>query len=136
MRLGGRVQAAIEVLGDMVKRKRPVAETLRDWGNSHRFAGSGDRAAIGNIVYDTLRNRASTSYRMDSDKPRRLVFGTLLCHWEFTAESLAEAFDGDKFAPDSLNEDELSAFNSRNLNDAPQHIQGDIPEWCQASFKF
>ena len=50
MRLGGRVQAAIEVLADMEKRKRPVAETLRDWGKSHRFAGSGDRAAIGNIV--------------------------------------------------------------------------------------
>ncbi len=75
MRLGGRVQAAIEVLGDMAKRKRPVAETLRDWGNSHRFAGSGDRAAIGNIVYDALRNRDSISYRMDSEKPRRLVLG-------------------------------------------------------------
>jgi 16S rRNA (cytosine967-C5)-methyltransferase len=135
MRLGGRVQAAIEVLKDMAKRKRPVAETLRDWGNAHRFAGSGDRAAIGNIVYDALRNRASTAYRMDSDKPRRLVMGTLLCHWEYDAAKLAAAFEGDKFAPDGLSEKELLSFTSQGINDAPLHVQGDIPEWCQSSFE-
>jgi 16S rRNA (cytosine967-C5)-methyltransferase len=135
MRLGGRVQAAIEVLGDMDKRKRPVAEALRDWGKSHRFAGSGDRAAIGNIVYDALRNKASTCYLMDSDKPRKLVLGTLLRHWEYDAEKLATAFEGDKFAPDLLNEDEQKTFDQRNLDDAPLHVQGDIPEWCVASFE-
>ncbi len=135
MRLGGRVQAAIEVLSDMEKRKRPVAEALRDWGKSHRFAGSGDRAAIGNIVYDALRNRASTCYLMDSDKSRRLVLGTLLRHWDFDAEKLAAAFDGDKFAPDLLNESEQKTFDQRDLDEAPLHVQGDIPEWCEASFE-
>ena len=135
MKLGGRVQAAIEVLGDMDKRKRPVAEALRDWGKSHRFAGSGDRAAIGNIVYDALRNKASTCYLMDSDKPRKLVLGTLLRHWEYDAEKLAAAFEDDKFAPDLLNEDEQKTFDQRNLDDAPLHVQGDIPEWCAASFE-
>ena len=57
MRLGGRMAAAIEVLGDIEKRKRPVGDALKDWGLSHRFAGSGDRAAIGNIVYDALRQK-------------------------------------------------------------------------------
>ncbi len=135
MRLGGRVQAAIEVLGDMNERKRPVAEALRDWGKSHRFAGSGDRAAIGNIVYDALRNKASTNYLMDSDKPRKLVLGTLLRHWEYDAEKLATAFEDDKFAPDLLSEDEQSKFDQRSLDDAPLYIQGDIPEWCAASFE-
>ncbi len=135
MRLGGRVQAAIEVLGDMAKRRRPVAEALKEWGSAHRFAGSGDRAAIGNIVYDALRNRASTSFLMDSDKPRRLVLGTLLCHWDFDAQKLADAFEGDKFAPDALSEKELGAFNSRQLVDAPLHIQGDVPEWCVSSLE-
>ena len=57
MRLGGRISAAIEILTDIEARKRPVADALKDWGLSHRFAGSGDRAAIGNIVYDALRKR-------------------------------------------------------------------------------
>lgn len=135
MRLGGRVQAAIEVLGDMDKRKRPVAEALRDWGKAHRFAGSGDRAAIGNIVYDALRNRASTYYLMNSDKPRKLVLGTLMRHWDFDAEKLATAFDDDKFAPDLLSEDEQKTFDQCNLAEAPLHVQGDIPEWCAESFE-
>ena len=41
-----RVAAAIEVLGDIETRRRPAAEAMKDWGLSHRFAGSGDRAAI------------------------------------------------------------------------------------------
>ncbi|MCA1969023.1 MAG: MFS transporter, partial [Rhizobium sp.] len=52
MRLGGRLAGAIEVLDDIETRRRPVADALKDWGLAHRFAGSGDRAAIGNIVYD------------------------------------------------------------------------------------
>ncbi|MDQ3558437.1 MAG: MFS transporter, partial [Pseudomonadota bacterium] len=52
MRLAGRISAAIDVLTDMEARHRPASEALRDWGVSHRFAGAGDRAAIGNLVYD------------------------------------------------------------------------------------
>ena len=135
MRLGGRVQAAIEVLSDMEKRKRPASEALKGWGLDHRFAGSGDRAAIGNIVYDALRNKASTQYLMNSDKPRRLVLGTLLRFWDFSPESLNAQFEGDKFAPDPLNDDEIAAFTTRKLDDAPPHVQADVPEWLAASFE-
>lgn len=69
MRLPGQLAAAIEVLADMEARHRPVAEALRDWGLSHRFAGAGDRAAIGNIVYDALRKRSSLGWRMGGDTP-------------------------------------------------------------------
>ncbi|MEL6752156.1 MAG: MFS transporter, partial [Pseudomonadota bacterium] len=55
MKLGGRAQAAIDVLSDIERRKRPIAAALKGWGLDNRFAGSGDRAAIGNIVYDALR---------------------------------------------------------------------------------
>ncbi|MFD0916014.1 RsmB/NOP family class I SAM-dependent RNA methyltransferase [Pseudahrensia aquimaris] len=135
MRLGGRVQAAIEVLSDMEKRKRPASEALKAWGLDHRFAGSGDRSAIGNIVYDALRNRASTHYIMDSDKTRRLVLGTLMRFWDFTPDSLNAAFEGDKFAPDPLSQKEIEAFTTRNLKDAPEHVQADIPEWLAPSFQ-
>ena len=135
MRLGGRAQAAIEVLNDIDKRKRPASEALKAWGLDHRFAGSGDRAAIGNIVYDALRQKASTAYLMNSDSPRRLVLGTLLRSWGFTPESLNEAFDGDKFAPDKLTDEEINTFSSRSLDDAPLHIQADVPEWLIGSLE-
>ena len=54
MKLPGRLSAAIEVLDDIEQRHRPVAEALKSWGLNNRFAGAGDRAAIGNLVYDAL----------------------------------------------------------------------------------
>mgnify|MGYP007006643668 CR=1 FL=1 len=49
-----RIQAAIEVLTDLIERRRPAPDALKDWGLSHRFAGSKDRAAIASLVYDCL----------------------------------------------------------------------------------
>ena len=40
---------------------------MKDWGVSHRFAGSGDRAAIGNLVFDALRTRSMRSERIQPD---------------------------------------------------------------------
>jgi len=135
MRLGGRVQAAIDVLSDIEKRNRPASVALRDWGLNHRFAGSGDRVAIGNIVYDALRRKASTQYLMDSDKTRKLVLGTLLRSWDFTPQTLNEAFEGDKFAPDRLTDRETQNYASRSLTAAPAHIQADIPQWLTPSLE-
>ena len=72
MRLGGRLSGAIEVLSDIETRRRPVADALKDWGLSRRFAGSGDRAAVGNIVYDALRMKLSHAWLMDSATPAAL----------------------------------------------------------------
>ena len=76
-----RASAAIEVLADIAMRKRPAADALKDWGLAHRFAGSGDRAAIGNLVFDALRRRASGAYAMGDDCPRALVLRTLVSSW-------------------------------------------------------
>ena len=46
MRLGGRIQAAAEVLEDILDRKTPATMALRDWGKAHRFAGSKDLSLI------------------------------------------------------------------------------------------
>ena len=46
MNPSARLAAAIEVLGVTEEQRRPVADVLRDWGRSHRFAGAKDRAAI------------------------------------------------------------------------------------------
>ncbi|KAB2942645.1 MAG: MFS transporter, partial [Hyphomicrobium sp.] len=73
MRAGARIAAATEVLEDILARHRPAATALADWGKAHRFAGSGDRAAIGTLVFDALRRRASLAARMGADTPRALA---------------------------------------------------------------
>lgn len=130
MRLGGRLEAAIEILADIQNRHRPAADALKDWGLSHRFAGSGDRGAIGNIVYDALRRRRSAAWLFDSDTPRALAIGALLLEWGETPESLAGALEGDRFAPPPLSEAERSALGARDLAGAPAAVQADCPDWC------
>ena len=76
MRLGGRLQAAIEVLSEIDTRHRPVPDALKDWGLSHRFAGSGDRAAISNLVHDALRMKLSHGFIMGGDTPADLAIAT------------------------------------------------------------
>ena len=135
MRLGGCISAAISILDDMESHHRPISITLRDWGVSHRFAGSGDRSVIGNLVYDSLRRRSSLSYLMDSSTSRSVIFGVLLSDWQHTPASLLSLFTDDKYAPDPLSESEHRAFTTRALCDAPPHIQADIPDWLIESFQ-
>ncbi len=135
MRLGGRLAGAIDVLADIETRRRPVAEALKDWGLAHRFAGSGDRAAIGNIVYDALRMRLSHAWLMDDENSVALAYAVLIRQWGQSPEALLAEFADDRFAPQPLTEANLSALASRNLDDAPLHVQGDIPDWIQPSFE-
>ena len=72
-----RISAAIEVLADIEARRRPAADVLKDWGLSHRFAGSGDRAAIAGLVYDALRRKASSAFVTGETTARAVVLGML-----------------------------------------------------------
>lgn len=130
MRLGGRLAAAIEVLDDIERRHRPAADALKDWGLSHRFAGAGDRAAIGNIVYDALRRKRSAGWLLGDDTSRALGFGALLLEWDQSPQKLNETLDGDKFAPEPLSAAELKAIAERKLAEAPDAVRADSPDWC------
>lgn len=135
MRLGGRLAGAIEVLTDIETRRRPVADALKDWGLSHRFAGSGDRAAIGNIVYDALRMKLSHAWMMDEDSPSALGHAVLLRQWGYSPETLATALTGDNYAPEAPAALTSGAYADRRIEDAPLHVQADIPEWVLPSFQ-
>jgi 16S rRNA (cytosine967-C5)-methyltransferase len=97
-----RASAAIEILAEIEARKRPAAESLKDWGVAHRFAGSGDRAAIGNLVFDCLRTRASAASAMGEGSPRALVLRTLVSGWGLSPEQVAALADGSRHAPEPL----------------------------------
>ena len=46
-----RLSAAIEVIETIEAARIPAAQALKEWGTAHRFAGSGDRAAIAGLVW-------------------------------------------------------------------------------------
>lgn len=134
MRPAGRIAAAIDVLSDVETRHRPVADALKDWGLSHRFAGSGDRAAIGNLVYDVLRWRRSSAFRAGEDTPRAATLATLRFRWGVGTADLATLAE-ETHGPGALTEAERAAFAEDRLAEAPADIQADIPDWLTESFE-
>jgi 16S rRNA (cytosine967-C5)-methyltransferase len=135
MRPGAQIKAAIELLEEVLNRHRPVANALADWGKSHRFAGSGDRAAIGNLVYDALRRKQSLAAQMGSDAPRAIVLAAAPRALGLAPSAVAASADGSPHAVDALSEAEQEGLSRRLPETSPVSVRGDLPNWLQASFE-
>ena len=133
MRLAGRVSAAIEILDDILNGHRPAAVALKDWARANRIAGSGDRAAIGNLVYDALRTRSSAAHMMDSDAPRALVLAVLARQWGLALDEIAECCSAEH-GPGALTGNEREALAGAP-GPAADWVEGDYPEWLHASLQ-
>ena len=131
---GARLAAAIEVLEAIERERRPAADALKSWGLAHRFAGSGDRAAIGGLVYDALRRRASSAYLMDADTPRAVALGMLKRERALDLEAIARLADGSRHAPAPLTDSEQGRLADATLEGAAPWVAGDYPEWLDPHF--
>ena len=124
-----RLAAAIEIFGALAERPRPAGDVLKEWGLAHRFAGSGDRAAIASLVYDALRRRASAAWIMGEETARAVLLGTLRLARNLDVEGIAKLADGSQHAPAPLTDVERMRLSKAKLDDAPPHVRGDYPEW-------
>ena len=73
---GARIAAAIAILDDW-RAGAAVEQLLTRWGRQNRFAGSGDRAAIRDHVFDALRCRRSFAALGGAETGRGLMLGLL-----------------------------------------------------------
>jgi 16S rRNA (cytosine967-C5)-methyltransferase len=129
-----RLSAAIEVLADIESRRRPAADALKDWGLSHRFAGSSDRAAIAGLVYDALRRKASSAWLMGAATPRAAVIGMLARERGLDLAAIEALCSGARFAPVPLSDAERTALASKTLAGVPAPVAGDYPDWLDPHF--
>lgn len=138
MRLGGRLAAAIEILEGMEARPQPSSVALQDWAKAHRFAGSGDRGAIGSIVHDALRNKLSNAWQLGDDGTdtiRLSAWGALLFQWGLNLDELEAQFAGEPHAPTPLSDTAIKAYSTRKLKDAPDHVRANMPAPLLARFR-
>ncbi len=110
-----RLAAAIEVL-DRILAGAPAERALTNWGRASRFAGSGDRAAVRDLVFDALRRRRSAAALGGGLTGRGLVLG--LCR----AAGQEVLFTGDGHAPAPPSADEAG-----HPPDAADAL--DMPDW-------
>ncbi|MGE3710535.1 MAG: RsmB/NOP family class I SAM-dependent RNA methyltransferase, partial [Hyphomicrobiaceae bacterium] len=134
MRPGARINAAVEVLTEVLERHRPASVALADWGKSHRFAGSGDRAAIGNLVYDALRRRQSLAARMGSASARALAIAAASGALALSPEEVIAVADGVGHALPPLSATEQAGLRRDLQAGMGGHVEGDYPEWLAPSF--
>ncbi|MEO9573682.1 MAG: RsmB/NOP family class I SAM-dependent RNA methyltransferase [Tateyamaria sp.] len=122
---GARIAAAIEIL-DSIQSGQPAELALTRWARSSRFAGSGDRAAIRDHVYDVLRNTRSDACLGGGDTGRSLLIGRLRAE----GADISELFNGVGHAPEPLSPTELSAGES------PQAREDiwNLPGWLADAF--
>ncbi len=133
MRDGGRLAAAIQVLGDIEERHKPVRQALKTWGDSARYAGAKDRAFVSGLVLDALRRRRSLAWMMGSDSRRALVLATAGHAWGWDLERLAAAA-ADPHGPGDLSDAERAGLaRPASLDGAPPAVRGDYPDWLDGA---
>lgn len=124
MLVAARVAAAIEIL-DLILDGVAPEKALTGWGRTHRFAGSKDRAAIRDHVFDALRCRASYAWIGGAETGRGIMLGAMR-----VAGREAEVFTGDGHAPEPTTPDETA----RDIEDAPRDVRLDMPDWLLPHF--
>ncbi len=125
-----RAQAAIDILAALANTAQPADRFIRDWFRARRYAGSRDRAAVAERLYDVFRHRASYAWRMGSDSPRALVIASLLS--ESVPDEIEEVFDGSRHGPPPFDDAELRAVASPPQESPPPAVAGEFPEWLIA----
>lgn len=121
---GARVQAAIEIL-DAVLAGTPAEKALTSWARARRFAGSKDRAAIRDHVFDALRMLRSAAWTGGCKRDPvagdgRAVMAGLTCLQALDVDVL---FSGLGYAPAPL--ETAPAVDP----DMPDAVRLDIPDW-------
>ncbi len=130
MRDSGRLTGAVEVLTDFAARHVPLKSCLSEWGRNHRFAGSKDRAWISDLCHDVIRSKSSLGFLIGDDAPRGLCISALRHLWGWDITQIEQVAAEEPFGPGALSENELSSLSSpADLQEAPQHIAANIPEW-------
>lgn len=118
MRPGARVAAAIAVV-DAVLAGAPAERELTGWARGARYAGSGDRAAVRDLVFSALRRLRSSAARGGGMTGRAVLWGLL------AEDGAPDAlFDGTGHAPAPMTDGERAAMR------APSAVEAlDMPDW-------
>ena len=122
-----RVAAAIGIL-DTILDGAPAERALTHWARQNRYAGSGDRAALRDIVFDALRRCRSYAWSGRANTGRGLMIGRL----HNLDLDPAATFTGTGYAPPALSDGE---GEKHPLDDAPDPVKYDCPDWLWPKLK-
>ncbi|ADU14300.1 RsmB/NOP family class I SAM-dependent RNA methyltransferase [Asticcacaulis excentricus] len=129
-----RLQAASDILDLLSKTRRPAEEVLKDWGRNNRYAGSKDRRAIADKVYQCLRARERLSFAMDSSAGRALVLGALHFLDGVSLSEIDDLYTGEGYAPPKLSVAERKRLEAGD-GEAPEWLESGLPAFVVERLK-
>lgn len=121
-----RVQAACEILDDILDGV-PAEKALTGWSRRSRYAGSKDRAAVRDHVFDALRQRNSAAHLGGELTGRGLMIGLT----RLQDIALDTLFSGMAYGADALSTEEEASLP--NIDEGQSHI--DMQEWLLPALK-
>jgi 16S rRNA (cytosine967-C5)-methyltransferase len=121
-----RQAAAIEIL-DRWAQGQPIEAGLTGWARASRFAGSKDREAVRDLVFQAVRRRRSAAALGGGETGRALVLGLA------RADGQAPDWTGAGYGPAALDDAEL-ALCAAPLPDLPRGMALDCPDWLLPAF--
>ena len=125
---GARLSAAIEIL-DAVLDGAPAGVTLARWGRGARYAGSKDRNAIRDLVFDCLRKKRSLAHRGGAETGRALI----LAHAFEAGTDLDTVFSGEGYHPAAVTPTETAALNDGRT--AVDPVRLNYPDFLDDAFR-
>jgi 16S rRNA (cytosine967-C5)-methyltransferase len=141
---GSRIQAAIELLSEIFtswqsEKRFPADKHLERYFKSHRYIGSKDRAAVGELVYWVLRYKASLEWWLERLKgdvhARSMVLTALMLRKDFSPAELAAMTQDSQYAlprlspPEATRCEQLYKETSIEHPDMPPHVRLNYPLW-------
>lgn len=134
-----RVAAAIEILGELRRGDAPTRDILAAYFRRRRYAGSRDRAAIRDRVYDAIRDLALLKWHLgrsggDPDSPRHWILAACC----LAGEPVDELFGGAGYGPDPLDTGEtalVAALEGAKGEAAPEAVRLGCPDWLEAPLR-
>src|SRR5690606_7727864 len=122
-----RADAAIAIL-DRILAGQAAEAALIGWARASRFAGSGDRAAVRDLVFDALRRLRTRAALGGALSGRGLLLG--MCREQ--GIDPATLFSGERHAPPPLSDAEAAAGRAPAPDEALDLPDWILPQWHQA----
>lgn len=123
-----RVAAAIEVLSAALA-GASAEQVLTNWARRSRFAGSGDRAAVRDLVFDALRRRRSFAALGGGEDARAVMIGALRA----AGTAPDDMFTGAGHAPPPLTPAERDRLAHPARMSEAERL--DCPDWLMAPLR-
>ncbi len=145
MKPSARIQTIIDVLERIAESRVPMDTTIGDFMRNRRYIGSKDRAFVAEGLYDIKRAQAKLDWWLERlkalDTPRnRALVWLMLCEGA-DEKRVKDLFDGTKYAPEPLTEDELKLLKSLKgqesllHSDMPISVKVECPELYDEKLK-